>query len=345
MLTSRRVPVGVRGLEVEAVDALPADEALLLVRELPHLQALVQGKILGIERFASRQLARRALEVAQGNPEMLKIADHQAASPKRLARMVEAGDQAWQKLGGVPDRFFIGETTASGPDYLEVLAAWTRTITEILAPGERDLFWLLCCLEEADRARPFLESIWLSLWEQLRRNDQPPDLGQALAAIEAQGLADARYGDESYLIHPGVAAAGRGQAGKSFQDAVDDLAIAWWATAFYQAAGDEGNDALDTKLLVRAGFAAVPYLIRQEEWDDAAYVIERAFDRDPSRDNAAAMLPAIQQITSHDPFKADVLALILAVIDPSAAAGQMRVCLDAAVARGNYVMHRRSPAD
>ena len=65
--------------------------------------------------------------------------------------------------------------------------------------------------------RPLLEPIWPSLWEQLRRRDQPPDLDQALAAIEAQGLADARSGDESYMIHPGVAAAGRSQAGKSFQ--------------------------------------------------------------------------------------------------------------------------------
>ena len=44
ILTSRRVPVGVTGLQVEAVDALSADEALLLARELPHLQALTKAR-------------------------------------------------------------------------------------------------------------------------------------------------------------------------------------------------------------------------------------------------------------------------------------------------------------
>ena len=41
ILTSRRAAAsGVTGLRVEAVDALSPDEALLLARELPHLQAL-----------------------------------------------------------------------------------------------------------------------------------------------------------------------------------------------------------------------------------------------------------------------------------------------------------------
>ena len=58
---------------------------------------------------------------------------------------------------------------------------------------------------------------------------------------------------------------------------------------------------MDTELLVRAGLAAVPYLLRQQQWDNAAGLLEGAFVRDPSRANAAAVLPAIQQITRHEP--------------------------------------------
>ena len=81
---------------------------------------------------------------------------------------------------------------------------------------------------------------------------------------------------------------------------------------------------MDTGLLVRAGLAAVPYLIRQEEWADAADMMEHAFNRDPSRANAAAVLPAIAADHPPRPAQADVLARVLAVIDPAAARGQMR---------------------
>ena len=89
--------------------------------------------------------------------------------------------------------------------------------------------------------------------------------------------------------------------------------------------------------MVRAGLAAVPYLIRRRQWDAAAFLLERAFIGDPSRANAAAVLPAIQEITDRDPVQAGVLALVLAVLDPAAGERQMRASLDAAVARGDYM--------
>ena len=56
-------------LHVEAVDALSADEALLLARELPNLRKLIQGEIPGIPHHVARRLTRRVLEVTQGHPE------------------------------------------------------------------------------------------------------------------------------------------------------------------------------------------------------------------------------------------------------------------------------------
>jgi hypothetical protein len=85
ILTSRRVPDGLTELRVETVDALSADESLLLAGELPHLRALIHGEIPGVERHVAWRLARHALNIAQGHPKLLELADGQAAHPERLA--------------------------------------------------------------------------------------------------------------------------------------------------------------------------------------------------------------------------------------------------------------------
>jgi len=160
VLTSRRLPTGVpgpgvavpgpgvAGLGVLAVDALSLDEALLLARELPHLRALIQGELAGVEPEVARKLALGVLNVAQGHPKLLELADGQAGDPGRLAALVAAGDQAWQQAGGLPEGFFTaGESRAAGRDYLGVLAAWTDAVAGGLAAGVRTVFWFVCCLE------------------------------------------------------------------------------------------------------------------------------------------------------------------------------------------------------
>jgi hypothetical protein len=332
---------GSAGLRVEAIDALSADEALLLARELPHLRALMDGETPPLKPQAARQLARRALTVAQGHPKLLELADGQAANPARLAQLVQAADQAWLARGGVPEGFFTsGETTATADDYLRILALWTKEITDTIMPGERDLFWFLCSLKEPDRERTVLEANWAGLWSRLGRDGDPPGLDQALSALAAQGLAAIRTAaddvGQSYTVHPGVAAAGRADAGWGFHDAVDAQVALYWDAVFRYASGEEGDDGVHTGLLVRAGIAAVPYLVRQQRWTVAAGMLERAFNEDPSRSNAAAMLPAVQQMAKHDPSLAGVLARILHVIDPAAADSQMRAFVADAVARGDY---------
>jgi hypothetical protein len=188
IMTSRRVSAEAPGLRVEAVDALSADEALLLARELPHLKDLIYGEISGIEKGFARRLALGVLNVAQGHPKLLELADGQAAHPEQLAKLVEAGKQAWRDQGGLPDGFFTtGETSADPGGYLHVLATWTKSITDTLSPGERDLFWFLCCLEEPDREQIVLDNIWERLREELGRRGQRPALDKALDALVTRG--------------------------------------------------------------------------------------------------------------------------------------------------------------
>jgi hypothetical protein len=400
VLTSRRVPAtGTAGLRVESVDALSADEALLLARELPHLDRLIRGELAGVDRDVSRRLALGVLTIAQGHPKLLELADGQAGDAGRLAELVAAGDQAWRDQGGLPDGFFAvgelaisqfaagqfgidpiasgqftgsqsaagestvgqpvgqvaadqataGQARASAADYLHVLAAWTRAVAGTLDPGERALFWFLCCLEESDRERAVLDGTWAGLWTRLGRDGRPPELDRALTAIAARGLIAAQSPiaadgmtaargktPGSYAVHPGVAAAGRAEAGGPFREAVDAGAAAYWDAMYRDASGETGDSVVRTGLVVRAGLAAVPYLIRLRQWTAAGAMLEYAFNRDPSRANAAAVLPAIQEIADHDATLADVLARVLTVLDPAAGERQTRAYLDAAAARGDY---------
>jgi tetratricopeptide (TPR) repeat protein len=328
ILTSRRVPAGLAVaaplVEVLPVDALSDDEALLLARELPHLKALIDGKLAGISRITSRRLARGVLNTARGHPKLLELADGQAAHPATLAGLVEAGDTG----------------PAAAADYWQLLAAWTRSAADTLAPGERDLFWFLCCLEEPDRQRWILGANWADLWQRLGRDGEPPDLGVALPAVAAASLATIRPGtngpDETYSVHPGVAEAGRDHAGQPFRDAADTVAGGFWDVFHRSAYGPASGESVDTGLLVRAGLAAVPYLLRQQQWDRAAGLLEGGFVRDPSRANAAAVLPAIQRIARHEPAWAGVEARVLAVTDPATAATKLRAAMDGAATRGDY---------
>ena len=109
ILTSRRLPArSVAGIQVETVDALSADEALLLARELPNLTALKLGQVSGLGATVSKRFARNGMAMALGHPKLLELAEGQAANPAHLLELVKAGDQEWRRLGGVPDGFFVG---------------------------------------------------------------------------------------------------------------------------------------------------------------------------------------------------------------------------------------------
>jgi len=269
VLTSRRVPAtGTVGLLVESVDALSADEALLLSRELPHLDRLIRGELPGVDRDVSRSLALGVLNIAQGHPKLLELADGQAGVPEQLAGLVAVGDAAWREAGGLPDGFFTTlETTASAGDYLHVLAVWTEAVSGVLSEAGRILFWSLCCLEEPDRELSVLDGNWGGLWAQLGMDGQPPALDRTLTEVAARGLVAVR---------------------------------------------------------------------RENSGAGESYAVHRAFNPDPSRANAAAILPAIREIADHDARESGMLAMVLGVLDPAAGERQMRAYLDAVVAVGDY---------
>ena len=340
IMTSRRVPDHLTGLRAEPVDALTPDEALLLARELPNLSALTLGQVPGLEHRVSRQLARNVHEVAQGHPKLLELAEGQAANPGHLLELVRTGDQTWRTLGGLPAGFF-DTRAASVPavDYLEVIAAWTRAVTDTLAPGERDLFWFLCCLEEFDRIRPILDPAWAPLWRDLGRNTPQPTLDEALATVTARGLVSYRWVPvgvtDWYGVHPGVAAAGREQAGQAFQTAAATVAASYLIALNQRTSWESEEGQADTQLFVYTGTAVIPYLIRLQRWENAAWFLTQAFIADPSRANAARALPTMRQIAAHIPGMAGTLAAAQRVMN-STTEEWHGTDLAAAVTRGDH---------
>ncbi len=353
VLTSRSVPAGQAtagtgasagppGLLPESVDALSRDETLLLLRELPHLNDLVAGRLAGIKKIAARKLAWSVLAIAQGHPKLLELADGQAADPARLDELVRAGDQAWRQAGGVPEGFFAtGEARATEADYLHVLGRWTQVASDELTAGPRALFWCLCCLEPIDRFRPLVTSIWAGLWARLGLEGEPSSLDEALRALAADGLIAIRpqtaTTSQAYSVQPAVAASGRELAGEQFRDAVDAGVIFYWADVAEDARGREAQEAT-AGFIIHAGIAAAPYLIRQKQWGAARSMLEDAFNRQQMKETAATILSALQAIRAQTKdLEADLLAAkVMQLINPVTAESWTQENLKEALEQRDY---------
>jgi len=127
VITSRTPVAG--GYETCVVDPLSRDESLLLVRELPQL-----GELLEQRSPAWLRLIGRVLNLAQGHPAMLELAEAQVRpdqpdSLRAVLNGLDAGD------GGYP----------------QVLVDWAEHALLPLLEQQRRLFRFLCCLEEPDR--------------------------------------------------------------------------------------------------------------------------------------------------------------------------------------------------
>lgn len=363
ILTSRRLPAELADssqdpdsdrrpqLMTELVDVLSLNEALMLAAELPHLSALGRGEVPGVSRPIARGLLRDVLEIAYGLPKLLELADGQAADRDRLTALVAAGRQALGGGGRQPGSFLAetgspaeSGTVTSTEDYVSVLRAWTQVGAGTLPGDARDLFCLLCCLEEPDRERSVVRAVWPGLRLEQARAGEAPDVDSMLDLITTSALATVREssgrGSARYAVHPAVAAAGRQLAGETFRDLVDAEAAAYWDGVYRRASGqvDEAGaeGGVDTGLVVRAGLAAVSYLVRRGQWASAAAMVYEAIIRAPTRANAAALRPAITRIAAEDPVHEAVLARVLQELDPAVAEETMRASMEAAVARGDY---------
>jgi tetratricopeptide (TPR) repeat protein len=300
VLTSRiRPAVLPPSTEIVPVHALPLAEALLLVRELPNLRRLLDGKASDVALDAGRQLVRRALRLVQGHPKLIELAENLAADPQRLAAQLDRADVA---EGGELDAFFrIGESRFDAAAFTASLRDWTTGIAAALPEAARTFFHFLCAIEESDRESWVIEANWADLWKRLGRPEPAPPIAEALAPLVAAGLVELKPTNETgeqfeALIHPGVAEAGRTEGGPAFQEAVDAELAATWRTVMRRGEENYGQKPEAGAMTVRAGLAGFPYLSRRREWQTASTMLERTAQLDPTPATLAAVLPRVRRI-------------------------------------------------
>ncbi|QKG19134.1 hypothetical protein ACTIVE_0770 [Actinomadura verrucosospora] len=352
VLTARRRPRDLGPLvRTVQVDTLTADEALLLARELPNLRRLLDASTPGMTASAARELAKGLLELAQGHPKLLELADAQARDPRRLAPLMASARRAWNETGGLPQGFFTtGQAKASGADHVRVLETWVAELAAGLDPRDRDLFWFLCRLEGEDRTRSIVEAVWPDLQRHLGHPAGSWDV--ALKNLADSGLITIRIAagamSETYELHPAVAAEGRSGAPAAFREAVDTRLAGYWVTVFRTAWAREGTGGeraeLAGPLLALAGLSAAPYLIRMRQWRSAEALLEAVLRRDDSRTTAGRVLPILRRLsaalaTSDAGAEAprDLLTEVLMVTDPATAERQFRARLATARREGDDV--------
>jgi tetratricopeptide (TPR) repeat protein len=300
VLTSRRLPERLADddrLQRESIHALSLDEAALLARELPNLGRLLRGD--GPVTLArSRELVSRTLHVVQGHPKLIDFAERQAADLDRLQQHLDRAAEAWKGDEAQLRAFFdTGESGFEAEEFLEALGEWTQAISSTLPEASRTLFHFFCSLEEDDRRTAVLRANWSDLWKRLELPGEAPDLEATLARVAQAGLVDSRpIGEDAftYDIHPGVAEAGREDAGDTFQEAVDAELTALWLTMFQHSHSAEM--AGGSGMLVHAARSAAPYLLRRKKWEEAATLLEQAIRRDKSPSTLGAVLPLLRHI-------------------------------------------------
>lgn len=345
LITSRRLPVGLpENLRVEAVHTLSLSESVLLARDLPGLRELIDGDREGVPAGDARRLAVRILNLAQGHPKLLELAQNQTSSLDALRDLLSKAADVWDERGGTPEGFFAdGESTANAADYLELLDSWTRTVVQRLPGWAGQLFTLLSCLRDRDRF-PFLVSQVLGA---MLPDGAPPEewVEEAVTLLRDNALLELKDEPAGMLckIHAQIAEIGRRLAGDDLRRAVDQAAGAFWCDFFIEEYG-EGGSAVSTRSLLHAAESGVPYLLRAGEWRSALPLVEGILDFDVSKATAARLLPVLDQIVETASEGAGrraterLRARALARLDPAVAERHVRALYEQARHAGDYLL-------
>ena len=164
-------------------------------------------------------------------------------------------------------------------------------------------------------------------------------MGTSLTGGGGPGAAAGKSGQPApvtYRMHPGVAAAVTAQAGQAVREAADAGLAAFWEAVSEEARERESGE--DSGVVVGAGLAAAPYLLRRGDWNTAGFLLEHAVLRDGSPGTVAVVLPSLRQIAAATGAPRDAFRVgrVLAGVDAGEAERLLRGAVDAAVGAGDF---------
>jgi hypothetical protein len=357
IVTSRRA-IAIPGTRLEAVHALSRDEAVLLARDLPRLRDLLDGRAHDVPVAVGRRAIARVLEVTQGHPKLLELADGAAADLAELSALLANAEGAWEESGGLPSGFFtLGHVGASDADYAQVLMTWATSIADRLPEAARVFFQFLCSLEEADRtlgnSGAVIRDAWDSVWQQAAGHGKTaPRPGPLLQVAADRALAAADLTPDGQTgrvwIHPLVATAVRNNAPPEIQRIVDTVMAARWIAVVDGADRSTGDFAAST---VRAARLALPYLLRLKLWDATEGLLGEIALRDSSPGTVALLLPLARQLvratagTKEGLQARRTLAMLNGYVQPAAALTEAKQILNDTLKSGHYDIACLAAAD
>lgn len=287
-----------------SVHALPLDETLLLIRELPNLRALLEGRSPSVRAARGRELLRDTLRAVQGHPKLIEFAERLAADPERLARRLRDIGGIEQADADVSDAYLVrGETRCDVQAFVDQIDSWTRALSGALSKSVRTVFHLLCAMEPDDRRGAVVEANWQALWHETSHGALHVEMRAAIARLESCGLVELRAAagqgaGHVFSIHPEVARAGRDEAGTQFQMRVDEVMVNYWYHLMRVTMDNAARVANAGATVALAGWSAFPYLQRNGEWGLASQMIERVMRVDDSPRATAMLLPVVTRMAA-----------------------------------------------
>lgn len=315
VLTSRRTPASLpKSVLACHTHALSLAESALLARELPNLGRLLDPQAdprrPAAEVAAGRQLVRRVLNVVQGHPKLLELADAAAANPDELRRRLDNAAESIDKGGASLHAFFTtGTSELNDLSFLSVLHAWTETVLADLPSEARILANLIACMDDSDRQSGLVELIWQGYWDQAEREPvwpitdavdvlvngslvkkklMTPAESRFMNAVDMSDITDlyqARNNNRTpiflYEVHPVVAEVAHATTDDEDRRFVNEACGSFWLSVAVEAAAIEGRDvSMAADAHEWASVAAFRYLIRCGRLRDAGRALSIAATRD-----------------------------------------------------------------
>ncbi len=313
VLTSRRVPAALaydKRIQIEPIHALNFAESVLLARELPELRKLFANE-------DDRVLLRQTLRVVQGHPKLMELADGLAADRAALRQRVNAAEQQLADSGELLDAFFAkggaqeGRSQQTSEQFVQALQSWTGDVLARLTPTAQRLFAFLCRIEPEDRQESVVRANWDDTLKRLGEVDSAAvttcaepgqGLEPALQALQEAGLVEVvrqapQAGPASrvrYGIHPGVAEAALAGSDTALLRATDEELGKFFNMLVSHGLKKESEGG--GVVVAHAARRGVPYLMRTEQWGQAARLLEWLLHRDQSPETIDFALPLIERI-------------------------------------------------
>jgi len=295
VLTTRVPPRSLRDRPqalIESIHSLSAGESALLARQMPNLGRLISDDA-EIGQPAGRALVRRTLEIVQGNPKLIQLADHQAVEAPLLEARIAEADDAWAGRADLGAFFQTGDPDSSidADDFLRVIEGWTDEIAKTLPPETRELFQILCCLEPQDR-RLLILSYVNAIWTESEVVDRE-GAKSSFAELADRGLIDIESigsDDEIYRLHSAVEQAVRRQLDSGMEKTVASAMTSFWDQIHAQAA-EQGNP----HAIAHSCLSSAPYHLRLGRAEPTAAHLGQVVSYDPAPDIIAKTLPLLRR--------------------------------------------------